>query len=1146
MNQLIIRRNNRERIVVICPLCFWAALTDNLIWMFGTLYMSCFPSKKYQCSLGNSVFRPRHMSLSEMLCLILRQLPLIGRRNVHRRVCITVKNYLIYVDVTADAWITDPRIFNALAFSELSNSPELRKLPRWMRKEIRRKGRQTKVVFTNVAYEYALTCSVSSFTSSGDNLTQVRKMIRLVGIASVDRCLIWKGASAIARSMNAREFKPWDYVADNRDYLVHLHPVCVELLSWIYGKSRLLSAPVLYMLIAIENRYPCFFYTEVGTRLLSVLYAEVGLIRILRSTGMELGRLAQQFLYLWQGTYLPVSFLNAGTQDGIECPWSQLLPQNSSPDLQIGSSDEQDLSDDFTGKFPEPTREVSLTEDAMYNEDMDNAAFAWNHLHSAGCGCKQHRKMKCRSVVEKSGSASQGTDPQENNDQASVGLNVSAAEESGVVKFIKTAKNGTVSNDTEYNPYAAIQKTFAPAYMKVTGAKKAPLIVPNAGVLDNSKKSNRNREINRYRGNIAAMSVEASMKLIDLLFPGFYVTDLVEAKRKGEKDIIYLHTNSSEITCPCCGKKAKKVKDANTRTVQDLSLRNGIGVELKLTVGRAFCENPECANFGKCFYEQCPFAQSDRTYTTRVQYLALVTGTSSSFHDTERQMRLMGIQFGDDCVKRLLMSLQFPDEKDVTVIGMDDVSIRKGQSYCTIIYNMKNGHMLKLIRGRSGKAFQRELHQWLEEHPNVTIVCRDRATSYGCYIDRFCRLHPERKIAQVADRFHLMQNLSGHLQKAFYSRIPNRIALKTGENGAMILEKEPTKVALPVDEKPTDMHAWHYDNTQPLDDRNVPICFDVYVDRTSEKQKLAKMEENRKQYEEICRVRQDYEACGCRFAYGERKKFLEEHGINDYFFNKYIKMTQEELDKLLHNWEPAHKAKLFDNYQNLAYKMLRDGRSIMDVFYYIKEVVGGWDLSDSTLIDYLMETYAVVFPGSPLPLKEDLIRMEYPDNVLVVGRQRLFYALLTLDPNKQDKELAPYMDLICNKYPVCEMIRSCYREFHDIIIVDRDINKRTPEKCAKAVLDLQVFIEKHAEDELGGFSKSLKQDINCVTNAITMRENSGGVEGRNCKYKEVLRSCYGHISLETLEQKLKLGFMYTGKEFSFAEVCPWLIQELPA
>ena len=241
----------------------------------------------------------------------------------------------------------------------------------------------------------------------------------------------------------------------------------------------------------------------------------VGLIRILRSTGMELGRLAQQFLYLWQGTYLPVSFLNAGTQDGIECPWSQLLPQNSSPDLQIGSSDEQDLSDDFTGKFPEPTREVSLAEYAMDNEDTDNAAFAW----------------------------------------------------------------------------------------------------------------------------------------------------------KGEKDIIYLHTNSSEITCPCCGKKAKKVKDANTRTVQDLSLRNGIGVELKLTVGRAFCENPECANFGKCFYEQCPFAQSDRTYTTRVQYLALVTGTSSSFHDTERQMRLMGIQFGDDCVKRLLMSLQFPDEKDVTVIG---------------------------------------------------------------------------------------------------------------------------------------------------------------------------------------------------------------------------------------------------------------------------------------------------------------------------------------------------------------------------------------------------------------------------------------------------------------------------------------------
>ena len=61
-----------------------------------------------------------------------------------------------------------------------------------------------------------------------------------------------------------------------------------------------------------------------------------------------------------------------------------------------------------------------------------------------------------------------------------------------------------------------------------------------------------------------------------------------------------------------------------------------------------------------------------------------------------------------------------------------------------------------------------------------------------------------------------------------------------------------------------------------------------------------------------------------------------------------------------------------------------------------------------------------------------------------------------------------------------------------------------------------------------------------------MRESSGPVEGRNGKYKEYLRTCYGHIPIETLEQKLKLGFMYTAPDFSFDRIAPWLMPGLPA
>ena len=226
--------------------------------------------------------------------------------------------------------------------------------------------------------------------------------------------------------------------------------------------------------------------------------------------------------------------------------------------------------------------------------------------------------------------------------------------------------------------------------------------------------------------------------------------------------------------------------------------------------------------------------------------------------------------------------------------------------------------------------------------------------------------------------------------------------------------------------------------------------------------------------------------------------------------------------------------------------MLRDGHGIVDAFWYIKEVDRGWTKSDSTLMEYIMATYEIVYPERTLEPLDEYFDKVYPDGTFVIGRQRLFYALMTLDEKKMDKDLADCLDVICKEYPVCETIRTTFKEFHDIIIVDKDIDKRTPEKCAKALENLQAFIAKHKEDELRGFAKSLQSDIRCVSNAITMRENSGGVEGRNCKYKAYLRASYGHIKRETLEQKLKLGFMYTSSEFSFAEIAPWLVQDLPA
>lgn len=81
-------------------------------------------------------------------------------------------------------------------------------------------------------------------------------------------------------------------------------------------------------------------------------------------------------------------------------------------------------------------------------------------------------------------------------------------------------------------------------------------------------------------------------------------------------------------------------------------------------------------------------------------------------------------------------------------IGVDDVAIRKGQTYATAIYDLRDHHLIALLDGRDGEP----LKEWLRSHNKVRLVARDRASAYASAINEIL---PD--CMQVADRFHLLQ-----------------------------------------------------------------------------------------------------------------------------------------------------------------------------------------------------------------------------------------------------------------------------------------------------------------------------------------------------------------------------------------------------
>ena len=104
-----------------------------------------------------------------------------------------------------------------------------------------------------------------------------------------------------------------------------------------------------------------------------------------------------------------------------------------------------------------------------------------------------------------------------------------------------------------------------------------------------------------------------------------------------------------------------------------------------------------------------------------------------------------------DTVLRTLRQNEMPEYDSPHVLGIDDWAIRKGSSYGTIIVDLENHKIIDLLPERSAEA----VAEWLKAHPTIEIVTRDRSNVYAHGISQGA---PQAE--QVADRFHLLQNLT--------------------------------------------------------------------------------------------------------------------------------------------------------------------------------------------------------------------------------------------------------------------------------------------------------------------------------------------------------------------------------------------------
>jgi len=512
-------------------------------------------------------------------------------------------------------------------------------------------------------------------------------------------------------------------------------------------------------------------------------------------------------------------------------------------------------------------------------------------------------------------------------------------------------------------------------------------------------------------------------------------------------------------------------------------------VVLRLTVRKFFCRQLSCQR--KIFTERLPnLVRPWARVSNRLLAEVKAIGLSASAEVSERLAPQLGMKVRAPTLLRHLRTIPNPPDAPVHVLGIDDFSMRRGDCYGTILVNMETHRPLDLLPDRTADA----VLPWLESHPEIDIVSRDRASAYA---DAINRALPH--ATQVTDRYHLVQNLREHVQKFLdhkHSLLPK--VSDTPLKGVPTPSPDTVSPVASAPEAPPfvpDQHSStiRQDPTREQGHMEAEISSLTYAER----QKKISRDKRYARYEEVMAL---YRAGKAQRAIARElgvSRKLVAHFVSSPAFPERAPGSGQRL---------SGKSKLTRFIPYLRERWLAGTHKSSLLFQEIKEQ--GYTGS-SSLLRHLIAEWRADLPPKPGLRNPQKLRMAIPRGQRRLSSRKASF-LMILPLEKLTDAERKLIEQICQ---ASSELRSTYLLSQEFVTLLKNREASSLDGW------LQRAKESHVS-QLNSFVNGISRDYAAVRAAFSLSWSNGTTEGHVNRLKFLKRQMFGRAHLDLLRVKV--------------------------